>query len=533
MRTSIPRVVYLALALHAALLLTYSTMFPLYRPPDETSHLDMVLAAKNQQGWPAERFTSQRTVASYEPAGFVRRVVTPLSEESAVPRGQRPTFEELAPEEATEFSNPAAQHPPLYYTVSATALLVVNTLVPLSYDWSFDQVVLFVRILNILMVLPLPLLMYRTAQRVLADERVAVAVSFVPLALPQFTHIGASVNNDNLLNLLLAAMALQLARVALGDSGRRDAVLIGAVAGAALLTKGFALLVFPWITAAYVLGEGGFSSLTRVAPGVRRALPALAIAGVIGGWWWFRNVLLLGTVQPLGRERNQLPADELPGIEGWITSVPVLLVQRFWGSFSRYDVSIPPLFIVVAAIIALTGAVLWFVSRPRGQPLRITHVIALLNLPVVATLGIMLYGSLQVYRLDGDIAGIQGRYLFVGMTGLALLVLGGWARVVRGRGLLLGVLVVGGVLHLVAASRVVAYFWGREGPDDPIDSVNGWLAWAPWPGVLVVTVWCAVVGLAVALVFATLADPEVRRSPAVAVATNGGRATRTGGGRGG
>ena len=73
------------------------------------------------------------------------------------------------------------------------APLFATPYVPGARDWSFDQVVGFLRFLSVLLVLPLPLIVFHTARRMYGSVPVATGAAAVPLAIPQLVHIGAAV----------------------------------------------------------------------------------------------------------------------------------------------------------------------------------------------------------------------------------------------------------------------------------------------------------------------------------------------------
>src|SRR5207247_1328315 len=85
------------------------------------------------------------------------------------------------------------------------------------------------------------------ARRVGLAKPASVAAAAVLLAVPELYHIGASVNNDNLLILLLFGSTLAAATVARGDVRFRPAAVFGLVVGLALLPKGLALYLRFWL----------------------------------------------------------------------------------------------------------------------------------------------------------------------------------------------------------------------------------------------------------------------------------------------
>jgi len=120
---------------------TWSLVVPIGNAPDELLHLDMVTALREGPGNPRfdDRYLSGRwnVVGSlsgrYEPS-----TQTHLAAEDAVPRPDRPTLSDLAPEGETEFANQMTQHPPGYYGLMATAVTAAAFVVPADW-WSWDR----------------------------------------------------------------------------------------------------------------------------------------------------------------------------------------------------------------------------------------------------------------------------------------------------------------------------------------------------------------------------------------------------------
>ena len=146
------------------------------------------------------------------------------------------------------------------------------------------------------MVLPIPLLAWAAARRFGLDDRVAVTAALVPLTVPQFFHIGAAINNDNLLVLLSAVIAVLVAGVLEGNAAQDARARDRGHCGARALTKAFALALLPWIALAY-----GLQVLRKRDRWVDSAV-ALVIAGVtaslIGAWWYIDNLARHGKISP-------------------------------------------------------------------------------------------------------------------------------------------------------------------------------------------------------------------------------------------
>src|SRR5699024_4452938 len=111
--------------------------------------------------------------------------------------------------------------------------------------------------------------------------------------------------------------------VLVGNTALSTAIGLGFLAGAALLTKGFALVLPVWILAAYVLLAWRVYKRHKrqwqaAVPVMTAAATSLVTAIVVGGWWWFRNLRVYGTVQPDALPRPDAPADFTPDVLQWL-----------------------------------------------------------------------------------------------------------------------------------------------------------------------------------------------------------------------
>ncbi|MBW3537035.1 MAG: glycosyltransferase family 39 protein [Actinobacteria bacterium] len=487
--TTAPRAVWLIVALHGALLATYTVSFASFRAPDEPQHTDLVRYVRAEGDYPAydERQLGRPVFNALDIVRFDVPAVTSrdLPEADAPPRSERPSFGELGSDLETvpDESNQLPSHPPLHYFVAGAVTGAVSAI---PGDLAFDQEVGVLRLLGALMVLPLPLLAWATARRLRAGWSTGLAAAAVPLAVPQLHHIGASVTNDNLLTLLVGIATLLVARVITGDRSWRTALLLGVVTGLALLTKAFALFLPIWIMMAFALAvRRGWSwrgSLPRIAI-------SLGVAFVVGGWWWARNLLVFGQLQTGIKLLDPAPAGFDPDPLWWLGRYFTLMPLRFWGSFGWFDVSIPAAAAIVATAVVVVLVAVGIASADSGR--RRTD-LAMMLIPLLAIAAMVAIGAFQGYLRTSFDEGLQGRYLFPGIVGLAAVVAWGlrdkrWAP--------LAVLVGAAAMQVTAWLTIVDFYWGGADVSAEIGSL---VAWAPWdPAVLVLG--------AVLLVVATVA----------------------------
>jgi len=465
-----------------AQMVVQSVLFPVFRAPDEANHVDMArhtgMALMGGGGEvvhrpDAVRPISQAVTRARALSGLsgAPGQMPPREAAAAPPRPERPSFAALASGEATQARNQMTQHPPAYY------LLAGALAAPLERAGTpYDLQVVLLRLLGVALMAVLPAAAWWTAGRLGADRAGRTVAALVPCAIPMVAHIGASVNSDVLVVALMGLLTPLLLRVA--QRPRVSwwlAIAVGVLAGAALLTKGFALVTLPWLALAFLVGVRRGSVLRRLAQLFVAA--ALALAG--GGWWWLRNLLVLGEVQPSHASVGLAPADFIPDWGWWAGFAAQRFLRRFWIEPDTVQ-QVPP-WEAVAALLLVAGLAYgsWrALRRRRGASL----LVALL--PAVLLLGIVGWGAAQAYVDTGRPFGLNGRYLFGALPGIAGVV--GLVTGTRARALaaLLTAAVVTAGMQAWAWTAALGFYWGTQSPG-PADELRAVAAWSPLPPALV------------------------------------------------
>ena len=528
---TVPLTVWAVTALHVGLLLTFSLLYPPFTGFDETQHVDAVLSIRHGDGWPApqERQLSEGIVAVATPL-LQAASALPFSDDELPPRDERPSVAELGVERDSVgqlLPNQITQHPPLYYGLQAAVLAVL----PGSADWPFDRTVGVLRLVSVLLMAPLPLLAWAMARTLRAPPLVGQVAALLTVSVPQLQRVGSSVNNDAAYTLAFATVLLLLARVAVGDVGRRLVVLTGVAVGVAMLTKGFALVLPLAVGLAFLVGgrRSGRSWTAGLLPGFL----SLVVAFVVGGWWWLRNLLLYGTVQPSGwppsyrdvlRLEPRAPGEPAP-LGDFLAGSYSRLSERFWGGLEINYVG-PDSFpheltnaLAVAALVAVVAAV-----AGAGRS-RLPLLVAVL-VPFASTVAILGYGIWTGYSYSLDFPGAQGRYLFGSVPSLSVAVALGLVVLARRASRAVPVAAVLLALGMQAAGlySVVSRNWlpaydGRGRVARYREALDGVVDYAPWPSpvtlaVLALTALAAVAVLVLALRLAVVRDREPEPVPA-------------------
>jgi small subunit ribosomal protein S36 len=505
-----PHLVVLATVAFAFLAGFWSVLTPLTEAPDEPAHLGLVLYLADTGDYPAydelqhtaglfqlcvDFATSANWCRTSEEraAGLVQR--DRPADEAPAKHGRvhwdDPDFRALEPGRM----NQMPQHPPLYYEVMAGALQVERAVVP--GELSVDTELAFLRLMNVLLVLPLPWLAWCLARRLGARHEICLVASLTPLAIPQLTHIGATLNNDNLFVVLVSALMVLLVGVARGDRSRRTMVLVGMATGLALLTKGFAVVLPPVVVLAYLIGSASPEATVRgwLRRGWQAGWPtatALATALVVSGWWYFENLTTTDRLMPSIEDRLRLnprnrPAGFEPRIGEYAASTATRLVEGFWGDFGWRRVELPTVISAAATLLCLGAVAVAFRQRSRTESADPPVTGALLTLmlaPIALLTAFVVIRSAVIYQEIGSLAFQQGRYLFAGVTAAAAVMAIGIHHLAGRRAvpvMVTGVFVMQGL----AVAWCLTGWWGADDVGLPA-SLRAVVAWSGWPDPLVV-----------------------------------------------
>jgi 4-amino-4-deoxy-L-arabinose transferase-like glycosyltransferase len=464
----VPRAVWLVVLLHVLVMLCQTAVFPNIRAPDELRHFDMIVSVEKGNAWPWPDPGTLRLNRGSAAAGFVpgdrleKRLA--LADRQIPPRSSRESFAERGgstPVESgrklSQTHNNMVQHPPLYYLGEAAVLAAMGH----WEDDPLDRILLLLRWSNVFLLAALPLLLFATARRLGLPQPVPLAASLFPLLVPELTRSGGSVNNDNLLILAGALLALLLTRVLTGDTSRRTALWVGAVTTVALLTKGLALVFPAWVAATYAVAL----YRTRRLSVVWSALVAGALT-CVGLAWWVKNKLAYGLVQPDGlrTEPRDLPVRFF--WEDWGHAYVARYAERMVTTFFVQDQAGTRLHDTtwwLARVVLLLLVVGILTTLVLGVLRRVDALVLIVPTGLLA--GLVAKGSWASFSVLGLYAALQGRYLFGAATALAVVAAAALARLPERlrRPVPLLLLGLGAVIHLANTAKSLNLFWAPAG----------------------------------------------------------------------
>lgn len=404
----------LALTAAFALLLTlWAVLTPMFAAPDEAAHFDAAEQIALGNGWPAPGKMDLLAVTYAE-----------QQQTTSVAAPNRQTVAELVAENPGnhDFVNQMTQHPPTYYAIGAAVLKGIR-----FFHLRWDVGVTALRLLDVLMLVPLPFLVWSTLRRVTRSPRTAVVGVLALFAVPQLAQIGSSVTNDAPVIVLGAVIAWLSARALTGDDRWRTVVWLAVAVAAVCSVKGTGLPTVPFVAVVLlVAGRGRLSWGRRIA----RTAVAGAVVAALGSWWWIRNLVLFHSLQPdgVGGIRRDRPwGDQTSANVGEFLNVEWdRLTSSFWGQFGALQFPMTPILTDTMTVLALAVVVGWAYRR---SPVRDVAVVMTI-LPAITVLS-QLQNNFASYDDTQLIAGAQGRYLFIALVPLLVVSAIAWRNLLR------------------------------------------------------------------------------------------------------
>lgn len=402
----------LILALYLLLSITYSLVVPLFEAPDEPGHFQYVrfiatrhaFPVEDRPGYPDYIQTAGHAPLYYALGALLTGWIATPDYPAAWPRN--PYFA-YGPDSlgANVFRHPPSEQFPFQDTALAAHLL---------------------RLLSIAIGAGTVIATWLLSRTLFPNEEWLPfgAAAFVAF-LPQFIFMDASMNNDNLVNMLSAVALISIVRVGEGKArGTREFVLLGVLAGLANLAKGSAIVLLPIAWAAILLGTRPFAWRTVL----RNSFFFSAAFLLLAGGWFVRNQIQFG--DPLALNWRAVAYPDI------VRSVPVSWQEivgsgqaawsSFWAKFGWGNVNADEWVYQVLGIVSAV-ALAGFGIRLAGEwrrPEFPRRGFSLLVLDIIGVAAVFV-GFWYSYPVGGD----QGRYMFTALSPLAIFFVWGLAAI--------------------------------------------------------------------------------------------------------
>ena len=347
-----------------------------------------------------------------------------------------------------------AHQPPLYYVLTAPALIASRSLPP-------EQAVRVERLPNILLGACLIWAAYLAVVVALpGSPMLAVGVAAFVGLLPMNVLLSASITNDVLTNLIVALGLWRLACLCrragegtLETRWRVEAALLGSIMGIGVWCKTSATLLFPTVLVAiFVLGARGVVCRRLAA---KTAATAAALGLAIGAPWLIRNTLLYGdpVAQHIFVSAFQNTATTQAWLRGDFTNGVPVPAQTYWQLVGTWTFESFWFKRGLLGAPALLGAALFTIAAAAGAVLRIMRAsasAAIWREALLAGYAALIMFNLAVFvRFNGTFFQAQGRYLYPSLVPLGLIAVAGLGGVMPPRRRIAAVAIV--VALLLAA----------------------------------------------------------------------------------
>ncbi|MCY3866469.1 MAG: DUF2142 domain-containing protein [Chloroflexi bacterium] len=315
-------------------------------------------------------------------------------------------------------------HPPLYYLLAS-----------LVFKLSAGDLTAL-RLFSVVLGAAVVCLSYFIARRILpCQPQIALGAMALVAFLPQHLSMMASVNNDALAEALVALALLWLIRYL--NSENIPIWQLGLIAGAALLTKitiSFLALVIPLAVWLKWRRDGDST------PAFLRSIALIAaIAGILGGLWWLRNIAVYGFPDFFGLGAHDAVVADQPrtseyveqhGFATYLTQMSSTAFKSFWGQFGWMALPLDGVLggwiyrgFALLTLAGLTGALHSLRPRRRPDPPAARSPISRPVFLVLLTTLLLVLAQFLYYNLEFQ--QWQGRYLYPALIPIALTIVYG------------------------------------------------------------------------------------------------------------
>jgi small subunit ribosomal protein S36 len=254
-----------------------------------------------------------------------------------------------------------AQHPPLWYWIAGALDRGAGT----GDDDDLRLRSQRFRWLNVTFLVAAAVLTVEAGRRIGLSPAAAMLAAVIPALSPRWMWSGATANNDTILVALTAVLILLIAR---GEmfAGTWQVVAGGLALGFALLSKVFALALIGWLICVSLRR----SWRGREWSALRRTGVVIALGMIVGGWWWLRNLMVYGRLQPRTRPATVDPGFE-PSLIEFGRDFTVRFIESSWltlGGTGGLGVPFGPVLAGSVVVVGMFAVGLARAGARRGSP---------------------------------------------------------------------------------------------------------------------------------------------------------------------
>jgi len=492
----------------------WAVVTPPFQSPDEPLHFNSVLRVEATGEWPdpgdalvdQDVFTTVVESGFIEPdaqdfealsrtriAGSTSAVYTDAFATTSITEHVNRSVIEYGANGSTEIVDQMTQHPPLFYQAAAKVMDVFG-----AQSWTWDRQLLLLRVFSAMLTVPLiPSILY-TARKIGIGRIGSMLAAASAFAIPQLAFITGTLNNDSL---AIGAGALTVAACAhatFGKPSKWGVVAAGAALGLGLWSKGTFIPFGLVVGLSFLVNPRGGAMRKRLLRGMSAGLVGIAV----GGWWWARNLIVFGTLQPEGYHTEHIRA----GKRVWyfISKAVGNLSESSWGRFGWLNWSLPWILTTCLALFALWAVTRSLLCGPDG----LRRVVLLGFYPL--TIGMLYVQAWNKYQDTGAVPGTQGRYLFPAVVALIVIAATAWLPELDWLAFTKGPWVYA-IPSAVASSIAIyaAWVWAKACYPSSISRIGlNWMRWSEVAGFDVVWLKCLVF-LSLLLIAVAVCTPAV------------------------
>ncbi len=281
-----------------------------------------------------------------------------------------------------------------------------------------------IRLFSLILGLGTIIVTYLLAREIFPETPIiALGAAALNAFLPMFLFISASVNNDNLSNLLGNLLTLQIVRLVKTRTlpNWREYALIGVVAGGGLLSKLNIAFLIPLVGLALFIIS---LRLKNWRPLVIGGLISGGITIAAAGWWYWHNYQLYGDPSGINRFLEMVGRRAIPANLAQLWSERHSFTQAYWGFFGGVNVALPEIVYLVFNIIGglgLVSAAVFVIHTLLRQQWSFQR-----WLPAAITIIWPVVSFVSYLRWTSETQASQGRLLFAALSSITVWMVVGW-----------------------------------------------------------------------------------------------------------